>query len=195
MPRTPILPAIDRQKIYNSGKTYSDWIAETETRDQGERISRGRVEIALPQAALPVLTSLIRAVRIIAIAEPWCGDVIRHTPLLMNMVAASAGKADIRFLARGDYPDFFARFLTNGGEAIPKYVFCTQAFVEVGNWGPMSSTPRRYIAVGKATDDTAAARKLVQHFYDSDNRRESTAELLELFRIAGQETVPQLNNS
>ena len=52
----------------------------------------------------------------------------------------------------------------------------------------MSATPRKYIAIGKAVGDLSAARKKVSEFYETDNRREATAELLRLLEIGGLST-------
>lgn len=185
MPKPAILPIPDRRAIFLSGKTYDEWLASADEPDQAERIRSVSEEIRLSSVTIAVLESLVRPVNIIAIAETWCGDVVRHTPLVMAMVEAAGGIVAIRFIARNDFPDFFIRFLTNGGEAVPKFVFCNDDFVEVGNWGPMSATPRLYIAIGKAVADLTAARKKVSAFYEHDERKEATAELLTLFKITG----------
>ena len=184
MPRPTILPIPNRRTIFEGGRTFEEWLKTAESPDQTDRIRDGLDEVDLPGDAAFMLKRLLRPVRIIAIAEPWCGDVVRHTPLLMRMVECTGISSDVRFVAPPDCPDFFARFLTNGGEAIPKFVFCNENFTETGNWGPMSSTPRKWIAMGKACGDVPSARQKVSEFYRTDNRRESIAELLELFQIA-----------
>ena len=63
------------------------------------------------------------------------------------------------------------RFLTNGGEAIPKFVFLSEDYVECGNWGPMPEECRRLIARGKACGDVPAARKKVALLYEADPER------------------------
>jgi hypothetical protein len=91
----------------------------------------------------------------------------------------------VRFISRQQWPDVFARFLTNGGEAIPKFIFLSDAFVECGNWGPMPGPCRELVARGKACGNVAAARKKVSGFYEADgNRRMVVSELLELIDIA-----------
>jgi len=77
------------------------------------------------------------------------------------------------------------RFLTNGGEAIPKFVFLNEAFVECGNWGPMPDACREVIARGKACGNIPAARRKVSAMYDADpNLRAVVTELLHLIDIA-----------
>lgn len=192
MPRLPILPVPDREAIFENGKTWEDWVANPDEARQGEKIMQLYNDIQLSSDVVARLSSLDEPVRIIAIAETWCGDVIKQVPLLIRMVEATNGKAQVRFISREDNPDYFARFLTNGGEAIPKFVFCNETFTEVGNYGPMPSTPRRYIAMGKSIGDVGAARKLVGQFYEKDGYKESITELLELFEIAALSELPEV---
>ena len=192
MPRPPILPNPDRESIFNNGKSWNDWIQSPDEPEQAEKILSLYDTLSLDNETVARLSSLKEPVRIIAIAETWCGDVIKQVPLLMRMVEATEGKAQVRFIAREDSPDYFARFLTNGGEAIPKFVFCSEAFVEVGNYGPMPSTPRKFISMGKSIGDVGSARKLVGQFYEKDGYSESTKELLELFELAALDKLPEL---
>ena len=180
MPRPPILPVPDRKAIFESGLEWHVWLEQAEDPSQAEKMLALLNELVLADQTVKKLKALTRPVHVIAIAESWCGDVIRHTPLLMKLASCSAN-LHVRFITRAQYPDFFARFLTNGGEAIPKYVFCSEEFVEVGNWGPMSSTPRKMIALGKACGQGGEARKHVSTFYNTNVRKEATNELVDLF--------------
>ncbi len=184
MPRPPILPVPDRKAIFESGIEYRDWLGNEEYAEQLRDIQNIYYELELDADERKAVASLNRDVYVIVIAEPWCGDVIRHVPYLVKLAEASANQIKLRFLQREDAPDYFARFLTNGGEAIPKFVFCADNFNEVGNWGPMSTTPRRMIAIGKALDQGGEARKRVAAFYEQDNGRERKREILDLIAVA-----------
>jgi hypothetical protein len=110
--------------------------------------------------------------------------VVRHVPVLQRL-AEAAPNLKLRFITRQQWPDVFTRFLTNGGEAIPKFVFLSDAFVECGSWGPMPAPLRDLIARGKACGNLAAARKKVAALYEADgNRRMVVSELLQLIDIA-----------
>jgi len=79
----------------------------------------------------------------------------------------------------------FARFLTNGGEAIPKFIFISEAWVECGNWGAMPEACRELIARGKACGDVASARRKVSALYEADpTRRLVVRELLHHVGVA-----------
>ena len=193
MPRPPILPNPDRREIFNNGQSWEEWIANPDEPAHAEKILEIYQSIELDEGVIERLSALREEVRIIAIAESWCGDVIKQVPLLVKMLEATDGKAQLRFISREDNPDYFARFLTNGGEAIPKFVFCNESFTEVGNYGPMPSTPRKYISMGKSVGDVGAARKLVAAFYEKDGYKDSISELLELFEIAALSELPEID--
>jgi len=184
MPRPPILPVIDWKKVFESGKPFEDWIAEGESEENRAIIRRILAGLSLPPQIIALLAALPRPVHVVAIAEDWCGDVVRHVPALQRL-AEAAPNLKIRFIRRDQHPDVFARFLTNGGEAIPKFVFLSGQFVECGNWGPMPEECRKLIARGKACGDVSAARRKVGALYEADtDQRVVIRELLELIDIA-----------
>lgn len=184
MPRPPILPLIDWKAVFDSGEPYSRWIAAAENKEHARAIDESRKTQPLDPHVMGFLGALARPVHVISIAEDWCGDVVRHVPVLEAM-ADAAPQLKTRYIRREQRPDVFARFLTNGGEAIPKFIFLSDQFVECGNWGPMPAACRELIARGKAAGDAAGARQKVAALYAADDlRREVVRELLELIDIA-----------
>ena len=158
MPKPPILPLIDWKVVFESGLPFDLWLAQAESEEKRGRMAAIFAEQRIEPQTEALLAALPRTVHVIAIAEDWCGDVVRHAPVLARL-AQAAPKLLVRFISREQHPDVFARFLTNGGEAIPKFVFLNDTFTECGNWGPMPEAGRRLIARGKACGDVAAARK------------------------------------
>jgi thiol-disulfide isomerase/thioredoxin len=184
MPMPPVLPTLDWKAVFDSGTTYDDWIkggTSPENRDKMETLRRAQV--LDPQLA-GFLAALPRPVRVVAIAEDWCGDVVKHVPVLARM-AEAAPNLQVRFVSRVQHPDVFVRYLTNGGEAIPKFIFLSEKWVECGNWGPMPEALKELIARGKACGDVAAARRKVSALYEADPARHHTQrELMALLDIA-----------
>ncbi|MGI8907467.1 MAG: thioredoxin family protein [Candidatus Sumerlaeaceae bacterium] len=181
MPRPPNLPTIDWRAVFASGVEFSVWLEQAEMPEHRERIQKLYDELSLDATLKALVANLARTVQVIAIAEDWCGDVVRFAPVMARIAADSKGKVQLRFISRDQHPDVFVRFLTNGGEAIPKFVFLNDAFVECGNWGPMPQECRRIISRGKGANDVAAARVRVKGMYESDPRCEAAfRELMEL---------------
>ncbi len=184
MPRPAILPLIDWKAVFDSGLDYAAWLAAAESPEQRDKLEAQRTALVLEPLAKGALAALARPVHVVAIAEDWCGDVVRHVPVLQRMAEAGP-MLRIRYISRQQWPDVFVRFLTNGGEAIPKFIFLSDRFVECGSWGPMPEACRELISRGKACGDVAAARKKVSAHYEADgNRREVLRELLGLLDVA-----------
>jgi hypothetical protein len=184
MPRPPLLPVVDWKSVFESGKTYQDWLESAENPLHRIRMEETRKGLKLESHVEALLKALPRPVLVVAIAEDWCGDVVRHVPALERLAEASPRLA-LRFITREQHPDVFIRFLTNGGEAIPKFVFLSDKFVECGNWGPMPEFTRELIARGKALGDVGKAREKTSALYKADhNQRIVIAELLRLIDIA-----------
>jgi thiol-disulfide isomerase/thioredoxin len=184
MPRPPILEPLDLRSIHAAGRSWTEWLAIAEYPEHAERMKAAAAAIQLTPSQVAYLDAMPRTVNVIAIAEDWCGDVVRHAPVLAAL-AAECPTLNVRFVARTDSPELFKRFLTNGGEAIPKFIFLNDQFVECGNWGPMPAECRRLIARGKAAGDIGAARKRVSAMYAADPACETVIrELFELIEIA-----------
>lgn len=184
MPMPPILPTVDWRGLFDAGKEYQAWLRNGEHPENQEQMESLRRSLALEPHTVGFLGALPRPVHVVAIAEDWCGDVVRHVPVLQRL-ADSAPNLRVRYIPRALSPDTFARFLTNGGEAIPKFIFLNDQFVECGNWGPMPEACRELIARGKACGDVTAARQKVSALYAADpDLRVVVAELLRLLDVA-----------
>jgi len=184
MPRPATLPVLDWKAVFDSGLDYPAWMAAAESPEQREKLVAQHAALALEPGVAGYLAALPHPVHVVAIAEDWCGDVVRHIPVLQRMAEAGP-QLKVRYISREQHPEVFVRFLTNGGEAIPKFIFLSDRFVECGSWGPMPESCRELIARGKACGDVAAARKKVSVRYELDtHRREVVAELLRWVDIA-----------
>ena len=184
MPRPPVLPTIDWKSVFESGRTYRAWIEAAEHPEHVEKMQASIERQRLEPTAVAVLRAIARPVHVIAFAEDWCGDVVRHVPVLERMVHENE-RLRVRYVTRQEQPEAFARFLTNGGEAVPKFVFLSDQFVECGNWGPMPDDGRELIARGKACGNVAAAREKVSALYQADKDRQVVVrELLGRFTTA-----------
>lgn len=184
MPKPIELPLIDWKSVFESAKSYEDWMQEGEAPTNREAIRLIYEEQTYETELLNRLKALTKPVHVLAIAEDWCPDVVRHVPVLQKMTEYSP-HIELRFITRSENLDIFMRFLTVGGEAIPKFIFLSEDFVECGNWGPMPKDCRDAIARGKACGDMGKAREIVFSLYFEDSTRAVAAEeLLEHVEIA-----------
>ncbi|MBL7648851.1 MAG: thioredoxin family protein [Candidatus Hydrogenedentes bacterium] len=184
MPRPPLLRVIDWEDVLRSGADFDTWMKGAESPENRDRMAAALDAMTIDPDIAAGLKGLKRTVNVVAIAEDWCGDVVRHVPALQAM-ALETNKLRVRFVTREQYLDVFTRFLTNGGEAIPKFIFISDSFVECGNWGPMPEACRKLIARGKGCGDVGAARKKVAAAYEADpGLKIVVRELFELVQTA-----------
>lgn len=184
MPRPNVLKTIDWPSVFETAHNYESWIAAAEFPENAQSMEQKRKVVQLSEDDKSKLSSVGRPVHVLAIAEDWCGDVVRHVPVLQK-IADFCPNLVVKYCAREENPEVFTRFLTNGGEAVPKFVFLSDKFVECGNWGPMSTKARELISRGKACGDVATARALVAKHYEADiDLREVIDELISLCEVA-----------
>lgn len=184
MPRPPSLPNLDWQSMFASDAPYEQWLNDAEFVENAQRMEAIRKELQLTDNDRKRLAAVDRPVHVLAIAEDWCGDVVRHVPVLQKL-ADHCSRVMVKYVSRDQASDVFIRFLTNGGEAIPKFVFVSAQYVECGNWGPMPENCKELIARGKASGDVPTAREKVAARYKADPEyRDVVEELLALIERA-----------
>jgi len=75
------------------------------------------------------------SVKILIITEPWCGDSLAVIPVVKK-IAEINGKWKIRIVLRDENPGLIDDFLTNGGRAIPIFLFLDEDNSLLFQWGP-----------------------------------------------------------
>ena len=67
------------------------------------------------------------------LAENWCGDVHRNSPLLAH-IAGAMPNCELRVFFRDQNADLRDTFLNNGYQSIPVVVFFDKDWNEIGRW-------------------------------------------------------------
>jgi hypothetical protein len=123
--------------------TYDEYKAQmTRNRDRFEANERS---LRLTDEDLAPYRALMRPLRVLVLAEDWCGDVISNLPIL-GRLAAESGKMEIRIFLRDRHPDLMDQYLLEGRyRSIPVFVFFDQGMNEVGRFveRPASVTAER----------------------------------------------------
>ncbi|OLB99781.1 MAG: hypothetical protein AUH30_04365 [Candidatus Rokubacteria bacterium 13_1_40CM_68_15] len=82
---------------------------------------------------------------VLMLAENWCGDVHRNSPLIAHICEAMPS-ADLRVFLRDQNTDLRDTFLNNGYQSIPVVVFFDKDWNEIGRW-----LERAHAATAKVT--------------------------------------------
>jgi hypothetical protein len=122
---------IDRAR-FDQGLTYEAY-KEQMTRNR-DRLEENERRVDLSKEDLATFRALPRAVKVVVLAEDWCGDVIANLPVL-GRLAKDTGKLDVRIFLRDQNDDIMQRYLNKGQfKSIPVFVFFDDAFRELGHW-------------------------------------------------------------
>jgi hypothetical protein len=133
---------LDRAR-WDKGITYEAFKAAM-TRNQ-ERFAENESRVALDPEVVRTFKSLPQRLRVLVLAEDWCGDVIANLPVL-GRLAKEVATLDVRIFYRDANLDLMERWLNQGKyQSIPVVVFFDQDFRELGHWieRPASVTERR----------------------------------------------------
>jgi len=133
---------LDRAR-WDKGITYDAFKAAM-TRNQ-ERFAENEGRVALDPETVRTFKSLPKPLRVLALAEDWCGDVVANLPIL-GRLAKEVPTLDVRIFYRDQNLDLMERWLNQGKyQSIPVFVFFDENFRELGHWieRPASVTERR----------------------------------------------------
>ena len=160
---------------FEKGMTWKDYLAQMG--DTKARTEENYNKASLTAEEKQFFSSLGQVKNVLMLAENWCGDVHRNSPMIARIVEAMPG-AELRVHLRDQNPDLTDCFLNNGYRSIPIVAFFDKDWNEIGRW-----LERAHAATGKAavvrsktldlatpaTQDAVMGefRKLVQAEYDA----------------------------
>jgi hypothetical protein len=133
---------LDRER-WGKGMTYEAFKAAM-TRNQ-ERFAANEDRVVLDPETMRTFKGLPRPLRVLVLAEDWCGDVIANLPILGRLLREKP-PLDVRIFYRDQNLDLMERWLNHGKyQSIPVFVFFAEDFRELGHWieRPASVTERR----------------------------------------------------
>jgi thioredoxin family protein len=168
---------LDAQR-FSTGLSWKDYMAQMG--DTRARTEENYAKSALTDDERKFFGGVKNVKYAIMLAENWCGDVHRNSPLLAHICEAMPG-CELRVFLRDQATDLRDTFLNNGYQSIPVVVFFDKDWNEVGRWieRAHAATSKTALLRSKTTDvapkddkakqDAAMAefRKLVQSEYDA----------------------------
>jgi hypothetical protein len=122
---------IDRSR-FDQGLTYEAY-KDQMTRNR-DRLEENEQRVELSKDDLAAFRALPRPVKVLVLAEDWCGDVIANLPVL-GRLAKDSGKLDVRIFLRDQNDDIMQGYLNKGQfKSIPVFVFLDDSYRELGHW-------------------------------------------------------------
>jgi len=129
-------------KRFATGLSWKDYMAQMgDTRARTEENYQKSALTADERKAFGAMSGVKYAMML---AENWCGDVHRNSPLIAHVCEAIPG-CELKVFFRDKEADLRDTFLNNGYQSIPVVVFFDQNWNEIGRW-----IERAHVATSKA---------------------------------------------
>ena len=165
---------LDAQR-FATGLTWKDYLAQMG--DTRARTEHNYQKAALTDDERRFFAGIGQVRHALMLAENWCGDVHRNSPMLARIVEAMPN-CELRVLFRDQNLDLTDCFLNNGYRSIPVLALFDKDWNEVARWveRPHAATQRAFGIRAKTLDvapadqqeaATAEFRNQVQAAYDT----------------------------
>lgn len=163
----------DFRYLWNRALPFHDFVAASEShRGLWEGIYRlARV----PDWAVDALGG--QSLRLLVLAEDWCGDASNTVPFLARWAEVAPG-ADLRILRRDENVAVMHRYLTNGTRSIPIVILLDAEFTEIGFWGPRPVALQEWVLARKGSMPKAELYPQVRKWYARDRGETTLREVL-----------------
>jgi len=116
---------------FSKGMTWKEYMAQMG--DTRQRTEDNYNKATLSDDERKFFSGVTGVRHVLMLAENWCGDVHRNSPLIARIVEAIPG-AELRVFLRDQNLDITDCFLNNGYRSIPVVVFFDQDWNEIGRW-------------------------------------------------------------
>ncbi|MCA0930813.1 thioredoxin family protein [Lutimonas saemankumensis] len=147
-----------------------------------QRMKRLDKQTRLEDKTLSKTQKINRDFTWLVLTEGWCGDAAQTLPVI-NKIAESNKKIDLKVVLRDENEELMNQFLTNGNKSIPKLIVVDKASNEVvGSWGPRSEKASKMVSDYKEKHGKVDAKLKtdLQNWYNQDKGKNIEFEMVEL---------------
>jgi len=139
----------------------------------------------VPPWAREAAGKLGRRLRIVVLAEDWCGDASSTVPVVVRF-AEEAG-FELRVLRRDEHPEVMDRYLgPAGARAIPVVIVLTEAMEEIGHWGSRPAELQAFVTEQRGLGLTSKEYfPEVRRWYARDKGESTLREILAIMAGGG----------
>jgi hypothetical protein len=169
--------------LWDRALTYEQFVKESKEQCQ---LWTGVYRTArIPDWAIDRVTEMNGRIRVVVIAEDWCGDASNSVPVLAKW-AELAENVELRILRRDEHPEVMDRYLTNGTRSIPIVILLNESMEELGSWGPRPSELQELVMAQRRAGRTKQDYyPEVRRWYAEDHGETMLKDVLEVLARAG----------
>ena len=138
-------------KRFATGLTWKDYLAQMG--DTKARTEENYQKATLTDDERKFFSGIKQVRHVLMLAENWCGDVHRNSPLIAR-IAEAMPNCDLRVFFRDQNLDLTDCFLNNGYRSIPVVVFFDKDWNEIARWieRPHAATQKMFGLRAKTLD-------------------------------------------
>ncbi|HEX9728466.1 MAG TPA: thioredoxin family protein [Gemmatimonadales bacterium] len=168
----------DLRQAWEEALPYERFVAEA---DKNCGLWEGVYRVArIPPWAFQQACDQGRDVRLLVIAEDWCGDASNTVPILAKL-GDVASCLEMRIVRRDQHPELMDHYLTNGARAIPIVIALDADSRELGHWGPRPADLQAW-AIAHRDMPSAERYKQTRAWYAKDRGGSVLREVLALLQ-------------
>ena len=159
---------------FSSGMTWKDYMAQMG--DNRALTEENYSRAALTDEERKFFSGLNQVKYAMMLAENWCGDVVRNSPLISHVCDAIPG-CELRVFFRDKNYDIADTYLNNGYRSIPVVAFFDKDWNEIGHWiERASAATAKAVQIRAGTVDAAAGKdKAAQDAAMAEMRKQTAA--------------------
>lgn len=151
---------MDLNKWYDKGLTKKEYMDLLDKHRDGFMNIYNTFELPKDEDFVASLRN--KKLRVVVLAEVWCGHCMLDIPILLHL--AEAANLPVRFLLRDDNLELMDQYLTNGkSRTIPIMIFIDREGNQVAKWGPIAPEVKEFTSQYRdhlpAKDDSAYEEK------------------------------------
>lgn len=129
-------------KWYDKGQTTDQYIESLTTHEAG--FKHVHENFNLPDDEQFFKSVKDKNLRVLILAEPWCGHCMFTIPVLLQFAAET--DMSVRFLPRDENLELMDQYLTNGkSRSVPIFIFIDENGIEVAKWGPVADKTKEVV--------------------------------------------------
>jgi hypothetical protein len=168
------------ENAYRAGVTFSEFVRDaTANQTQWDSFAR-RAPLVVEAAAS--FGEVKNCLRLLVLADDWCGDAVNTLPVIARMVE-SAENVELRVVPRDAFPEIRDRHLTNGSQSIPIVVLLDAQGEAMGAWGPRPTVLQELFEREIRALPKEARYLEIRRWYARDRGISTAMEIGELIRI------------
>jgi hypothetical protein len=166
---------LDFKAVWDKALTFDSFVASCQAEHCG--LWQGIYNLARIPAWASAAVPPAAGLKLLVIAEDWCGDASNTVPIVAKLADASPG-LELRIIERDENPEVMDQYLTNGSRSIPIVIALDDDFQEIGHWGPRPTELQAWVMANRATIPKTELYPQVRKWYARDRGETTLREVL-----------------